>query len=151
MAITNAAFAALVNNGAVPGPTAYTITGTDVTNGISIPASFFTANAYGQPGFILERLTLIFNTTTAGTAFTAIVKPTVATTDVPNSAPPFPLANAGQMSSNINAIGVYYFSGLTSGRFLQPDGSLLINFTGTLGVTTLAGLLAPYAPAGPRG
>jgi hypothetical protein len=151
MAIAAANFALTPANAASVMPTPYTITGTDVTNGISIPPSFFTALNYGQSGFVPERLSLFFNTTTAGTAFSVIVKATKATTDVPNVPPPFPLANAGDLTVNVNAINTYVIGGLTSGRFSQPDGSILINFSGTLGVTTMYGLLDPYAPAGPRG
>jgi hypothetical protein len=151
MAISSAAFAVTASNALTVLPTPYSITGTDVTNGISIPPSFFTALNYGQAGFVPERLTLFFNTTTAGTAFNAVIKATQPTTDVPNVPPPFPLANAGDLTLNINAINTYVIGGLTSGRLSQPDGSILIKFTGTLGVTTMYGLLDPYAPAGPRG
>ncbi|MGH3436851.1 MAG: hypothetical protein ACRDRN_10345 [Sciscionella sp.] len=152
MAISAAAFSVTVPNGVTTMPTAYTITSTDVTNGISILPSFFTtAASYGQSGFLPEKLFLYLNTTTAGTSFKAIIKATIATTDVPNSAPPFPLANAGDVTLNINAVGTYPVFGFTSGRFMQPDGSILINFSGTLGVTTLYGFVQPYAPLGPRG
>lgn len=152
MAITSAAFATLVNNGTVTFPTPYSITSTDVTNGIRITPSLISGAApYGQSGFLPEKLILFFVTGTAGTSFTALIQPTIATTDVPNSAPPFPLANQGALSVNINAVGTYPVGPLTSGRFLQPDGSILINFSGTLGVTTLYGLVGAYAPAGPRG
>lgn len=152
MAISSAAFAVTVPNGLTTPPTAYSITSGDVSAGISIPPSFFTtAASYGQSGFLPEKLFLFFVTTTPGTSFKAIIKATIATTDVPNSAPPFPLANAGDLTLNINANGTYPVFGLTSGRFMQPDGSILINFSGTVGVTTLAGYVQPYAPLGPRG
>jgi len=153
MAITAAAFAVLSNNSATAYPaTPYTIVSADVTNGISIPPSFFTnALNYGQPGFVLEKMTLIFNTTVSGTNFSVVVKATKATTDVPNSAPPFPSANQGDATFNINTVGQYVIAGLTSARFLQPDGSLLLNFANTLGTTTITGLLGVQAPAGPRG
>lgn len=142
-------------NGSVVAPTAYSIVSGDVTNGLSIPASLFAgANSglnFGQAGFVLERIELIVNTTTAGTAFSVVVKAAQPQTDVAKEASAFPLANAGDVTFNVNTIGTYYIGPLTSGRLLQPDGSLLLNFTGTLGVTTIAILNSPYAPAGPRG
>lgn len=152
MAITNAAFAVLANGASVDGPTPYTILSGDVSGGISIPASFFTTVLpYGQTGFVLERLTLAFVTSAPGTALVVVVKASQPTTDVPNEASAFSLANAGDYSKNINTAKTYYISGLTSARFMQADGSLLLNFTGTVGTTTMYGLMAPYAPAGPRG
>jgi len=142
-------------NGMASAPTDYTIVAGDVTNGLSIPASLFSgANSglnYGATGFVLERLDFLVKTTTAGTAFSIVVKTTQPQTDVANEAPPFPLANAGDVTFNVNTIGVYYIGPLASGRFLQPDGSILLNFTGTLGVTTIAILNNTYAAAGPRG
>lgn len=153
--LTSSNVALEVINGGVGAPTAYSIVAGDVTNGLSIPASLFTGAisgaSYGQNGFLPEHLTLIVNTTTAGTAFSVVVKATQATTDVPNTKPPFPAANQGDITVNVNTVGTYYLGSFTSGRVLQPDGSLLLNFTGTLGVTTLAVLLSPYAAAGPRG
>lgn len=150
--ITSAAFAVTTPNGLTTPPTAYSIQSGDVSGGIVIPASFFsTAASYGQAGFLPEKLFLFFVTATAGTSFEAIIKATVATTDVPNSAPPFPAANAGDLTLNINAVGTYPVFGLTSGRFLQPDGSIHVNFSGTLGATTMYGYVQPYAPIGPRG
>jgi hypothetical protein len=144
-----------VVNGSVLAPTAYNIVAGDVTNGLSVPLSIFSGvNSglnYGQAGFLLERVDFIFNTTTAGTAFSVVVKATQPQVDVANEAVPFPLANAGDLTININTIGTYYIGPLTSGRFTQPDGSILFNFTGTLGVTTLAILNSPYSAAGPRG
>lgn len=152
MAISASAFAVTVPNGITTPPTPYTITSGDVSAGITIPASFFsTAASYGQAGFLPEKLFLFFVTATAGTNFTAIIEATQATTDVPNSAPPFPSANTGNLSLNINAVGTYPVFGLVSGRFLQPNGSIVVNFSGTLGVTTVYGYVQPYAPIGPRG
>ena len=68
-----------------------------------------------------------------------------------NEAVPFPLANAGDLPFNVNATGTYYIGPLASGRFSQPDQSLLLNFTGTLGTTTIYILSGPWTPAGPRG
>lgn len=142
------------NNGSLTtsGITAHSIVAGDVTNGLSLPASAVTgALSYGQTGFVAEQVTFVFNTTTAGTAFSVVFKATQATTDVPNSAPPFPSANAGDATFNINAIGTYNVGPLTSARFMQPDGSILLNFTGTLGVTTVYVIVEQYFPAGPRG
>lgn len=143
------------NNGVVGAATAYSIQAGDVTNGISIPQSLFSGAIsglnFGATGYVLERLTLVVNTTTAGTAFSVVVKATQPQTDVANEAPPFPLSNAGDVTLNVNALGAYYIGPLSSGRFSQPDQSLLLNFSGTLGVTTLWVLLDPWAPAGPRG
>lgn len=153
--LTSSNVALSVNNGVVGAATAYSIQASDVTNGISIPQSLFAgaiaALNFGQSGFVLERIKLVVNTTTAGTGFSVVVKATQPQTDVPNEAPPFPLSNAGDVTLNVNAIGTYYVGPLTSGRFSQPDQSLLLNFTGTLGVTTLWVLAEPWAPAGPRG
>jgi hypothetical protein len=91
------------------------------------------------------------NTTTAGTAFSIVVKATQPQTDVPHEAVPFPSANAGDLTFNVNTVGVYYLGPFTSAQIMQPDGSILLNFTGTLGVTTIAILNQAYAPAGPRG
>jgi hypothetical protein len=143
-------------NGSVAAATPYTIVAGDVTNGLSIPQSLFAGAIsglnFGQTGFVLERIELVVTTTTPGTAFSVIVKATQPQTDVPNEAVPFPLANAGDSAAlNVNANGTYYIGPLTSGRFSQPDQSLLLNFSGTLGVTTLWVLATPWAPAGPRG
>lgn len=141
-------------NGVVTAATPYTIVSGDVTNGISIPQSLFTGSISGlnfkQSGFVLERTMLIFNTTTAGTSFNVVVKATQPMTDVPNEHLVFPAANAGDVTLNVNAVGTYYVGPLTSGRLSQPDQSLLLNFTGTLGVTTLWVLTDPWASAGPR-
>lgn len=142
-------------NGVVAAATPYTILAGDVTNGLSIPQSLFTGNITGlnfkQAGFVLERMDLVVTTTTPGTAFSVVIKATQAQTDVPNEHIPFPAANAGDVTLNVNANGTYYIGCLTSGRFSQPDQSLLLNFSGTLGVTTMWVLLSPWAPAGPRG
>lgn len=142
------------NNGSLTtsGITVHTIVAGDVTNGLSLPAAAVTgALSYGQSGFVPEQVTFVFNTTVAGTAFSAVAKATIATTDVPNSAPPFPSANQGDATFNINAIGVYNIGPFTSARFMQPDGSFLFNFTGTLGTTTVYAIVEAYYPAGPRG
>lgn len=142
------------NNGMLTtsGITPHTIVAGDVTNGLSLPAAAVTgALSYGQAGFVPEQVTFVFNTTVAGTAFNAVAKATIATTDVPNSAPPFPSANQGDAAFNINAIGVYNIGPFTSARFMQPDGSFLFNFTGTLGTTTVYAIVEAYYPAGPRG
>lgn len=150
--ISSANFAVTAPNAITALPTAYTITSSDVSNGITITPSMITgAASYGQSGFLPERLRLFFNTTTAGMNFEAILNATQATTDVPNSAPPFPYANRGNVPLNINAVGTYVVDGLTSGWLMQPNGNILITFSGTLGVTTMYGLVGPYAPAGPRG
>lgn len=142
-------------NGVVTAATPYTIVSGDVTNGISIPQSLFTGSISGlnfkQSGFVLERMDLVVTTTTAGTNFSVVVKATQAQTDVPNQHVSFPSANAGDATLTVNATGTYYIGPLSSGRFAQPDQSLLLNFSGTLGVTTLWVLLSPWAPAGPRG
>ena len=142
-------------NGMVSAPTDYNITGSDYTNGISVPLSIFSGvNSglnYGVAGFLLERIEIVVKTTVSGTAFSIVVKATQPQTDIANEAVPFPLANAGDATFNVNATGTYYIYPLASGRFTQPDGSLLLNFTGTLGTTTIAFLNRPYAPAGPRG
>ena len=142
-------------NGVVAAATPYSIQASDVTNGISIPQSLFSGSISGlnfkQAGFVLERLDLVVATTTAGTNFSVVVKATQAQTDVPNEHVPFPAANAGDVTLNVNATGTYYIGCLSSGRFSQPDQSLLLNFSGTLGVTTLWVLLSPWTPAGPRG
>jgi hypothetical protein len=125
------------------------------TAGLSIPASLFSGiNSglnYSQAGFLPERIRIVVNTTTAGTAFSIVVKATQPQTDVPHEAVPFPSANAGDLTFNVNTVGVYYLGPFTSARIQQPDGSILLNFTGTLGVTTIAILNQSYAPAGPRG
>jgi hypothetical protein len=147
--------AQLVNNGSVQPATAYSLVAGDVSNGLSIPQSLFAGSlsggSYGQATFLPERIALVVNTTTAGTAFSVVVKATQPLTDVPNEAPVFPSANTGDITVNVNTVGTYYLGPFTSGRVLQPDGSLLLNFTGTLGVTTLWVLMEPYAPAGTRG
>jgi len=144
-----------VPNGMVSAPTDYTIVSGDVSNGLRIPASLFAGALsglpYGQAGFVPERLKLIVKTTVAGTAFSIVVKASISRTDIPGEPPSYPSANTGDLTVNVNATGTYYIGEFTSGRFKQPDGSLLLNFTGTLGTTTLAVLNGPYAPAGPRG
>ena len=90
-------------------------------------------------------------TTTAGTAFTVVVKASASRTDIPGEPPSYPSANSGDITLNVNAVGQYMLGEFTSGQVKQPDGSILLNFTGTLGVTTIAILNGPYAPAGPRG
>lgn len=150
--ITSAAFAVETNNGVTTPPTPYSIQSADVSGGIRIPASFFTtAASFGQAGFLPEKLRLFIVTGTAGTSFTVIVKASQPTTDVPNEAPFTPLAAAGDLSFNVNTVGTYMLGPFTSGRVLQPDGSILLNFSGTLGVTSIAGYVGSYAPAGPRG
>jgi len=153
--LTSANVARRVPNGVVAAATPYSIQASDVTNGISIPQSLFSGNISGlnfkQTGFVLERIDLVVATTTAGTNFSFVVKATQAQTDVPNEHIPFPSANAGDVTLNVNATGTYYISQLTSARFSQPDQSLLLNFSGTLGVTTFWVLVSPWAPAGPRG
>lgn len=142
------------NNGMLTtsGITAHSIVAGDVTNGLSLPASVVAgALSYGQAGFVPEQVTFVVQTTTAGTAFSVVVKATQATTDVPNSAPPFPSANAGDRTFNVNAIGTYNLGPFTSAQSMQPDGSMLLNFTGTLGVTTIYVIVEQYFPAGPRG
>lgn len=142
-------------NGGVSAPTDYTIVSGDVSAGLSIPASLFAGAIatlpYGQAGFLPERLRIIVKTTTTGTAFSIVVKATATRTDIPGEPPFSPAANAGDITKNVNTVGVYYLGPFTSGRVMQPDMSLLLNFTGTLGVTTIALLVDPYAPAGPRG
>jgi hypothetical protein len=152
--LTSANVGVQANNGMLTtsGITAHTLTSTDVSNGLQLPASAVTgALAYGQAGFVPEQVTFVFTITTAGTSLNAIVEPTIATTDVPNSAPPFPAANAGPLTFNINAVGAYNIGNLTSGRFEQPDGSILFNFSGTLGAGTVYVIVEQYFPAGPRG
>lgn len=144
--------AVAVNNGLVAAPADYTIVSGDVTNGISIPASLVTGVLpYGQVGFMPQRMKIIAKTTGAGTNFKLIVKAIQPRTDIANQLPYSPAANAGDITYDLSAVGVKYLGPFTSGRVLQPDGSLLINFSGTLGTTTLAILLDPYGPAGPRG
>lgn len=144
-----------VGNGLVLAPTDYTIVSGDVSNGISIPASLFAGAisglSFGQAGFLPERLRIIAKTTAAGTLFKMIVKATQSKSDVANQLPFSPAANAGDITYDLSATGTRYLGPFTSGRVIQPDGSLLINFTGTLGTTTLAILLDPYGPLGPRG
>lgn len=152
--LTSANVGVQPNNGALTtsGITAHSIVAGDVTNGLSLPASAVTgALSYGQAGFVPEQVTFVVQTTTAGTAFSVVVKATIATTDVPNSAPPFPSANAGDATFNVNTIGTYNLGPFSSGRFMQPDGSILLNFTGTLGVSTIYVIVEQYFPAGPRG
>lgn len=144
-----------VPNGLVLAPTDYTIVAGDVTNGISIPASLFAGAIsglnFGQSGFISEHLRIIAKTTVAGTNFKLIMKATQPRTDIANQLPFSPSANLGDASYDLSATGTRYLGVFSSGRFTQPDGSLLINFSGTLGTTTIAVLLDPYAPVGPRG
>jgi len=144
-----------VPNGMVVAPTDYTIVSGDVTNGISIPASLFAGAIsglnFGQSGFISEHLRIIAKTTAPGTLFKLIVKATQPRTDIANQLPFSPAANAGDLTLDLSSNATRYIGVLSSGRFTQPDGSLLINFSGTLGTTTLAILLDPYAPVGPRG
>jgi hypothetical protein len=144
-----------VPNGSVAAPTDYTIVAGDVSNGLSIPASLFagaiSGSQYGQAGALPERMKIVVKTTTAGTAFSIVVKATASRTDIPGEPPSFPQANAGDITVNVNTVGVYYLGAFTSGRVMQPDMSLLLNFTGTLGVTTIALIIDPYTPAGPRG
>lgn len=145
-----------VVNGFVAAPTDYTIVSGDVSNGISIPASLFAGAAsglpFGQSGFLPEKITIVAKTTGAGTSFKLTVKATQPATDVLNQLPFSPAANAGDLTPiDLSATGTKYIGVFTSGRVLQPDGSLLINFSGTLGTTTLAILLDPYGPSGPRG
>lgn len=144
-----------VSNGMVAAPTDYTIVSGDVTNGISIPASLFAGAAsgmpFGQSGALPEKITLVVKTTAAGTNFKVILKATQPRTDIANQLPFTPAANAGDASFDVSTTGTRYIGEFTSGRFQQSDGSLLINFSGTLGTTTIAILLDPYAPAGPRG
>ena len=153
--LTSSNVAVRTVNGMVSAATAYSIQASDVTNGISIPQSLFAGAIsglnYGATGFVLEHLELVVATTTAGTAFSVVVKATQPQTDVANEAVPFPLANLGDATFNVNALGTYYIGSLASGRFSQPDQSLLLNFTGTLGVTTIWILSNPWAPPGPRG
>lgn len=140
------------NNGSVPAPTAYTIVSGDVTNGLALlPATVTGALPYGQSGFVAERVTFVVNTTTAGTGFSVVVEPTASAADGLNDPPAFPSANAGPMTVNVNTVGTYLIGPLTSGRFQQQDGSILLTFTGTLGATTIYAIVEPYAPAGPRG
>lgn len=146
-----------VPNGSVVAPTDYTLVSGDISNGLSIPASLFSvANsicglAFGQSGFLPEKLRLVVKTTVAGTNLKLIVKASAAKTDVLNQLPSSPQANIGDQTVDISTTGTRYFGPFNSGRFLQPDGSLLLNFSGTLGTSTIAVLLDPYAPVGPRG
>lgn len=152
--LTSSNVAVAVPNGLVLAPTDYTIVSGDVTNGIKIPASLFAglgALPYGQAGFVPERLKIVAKTTAAGTNFKLIVKATQPDTDVANLLPFSPAANAGDITFDLSTTGTRYLGSFTSGRVMQPDGSLLINFSGTLGTTTIALLLDPYGPAGPRG
>jgi len=147
--------ALMTPNGAVAAPTDYSLVAGDVSNGLSIPASLFAGAIsglpYGQSGFLPEHLRLIVKTTTPGTNFKVIVKATQPRTDIANQFPFTPQANTGDLTVDVSSNATRYFGVFTSGRFLQPDGSILLNFSGTLGVTTLALLMDPYAPAGPRG
>lgn len=146
-----------VANGSVAAPTDYSLVAGDVSNGLSIPASLFSsANSisglpYGQSGFLPEKFRLIVKTTTPGTTFKLIVKATQPRTDIANQLPFDPGANTGDFSVDVSSNGTRYVGPFASGRFIQPDGSILLNFSGTLGVTTIAVLLDPYAPVGPRG
>jgi hypothetical protein len=144
-----------VPNGSVAAPTDYTLVSGDISNGLSIPASLFappiSGLAFSQSGFLPEKFRLIVKTTVAGTALKLIVKASQPKTDVPNLLSAFTQANLGDLSVDISATGTKYFGPFVSSRFLQPDGSLLLNFSGTLGTSTIAVLLDPYAPVGPRG
>lgn len=144
--------AVAVNNASVAAPTDYTIVSGDVTNGILIPASLVTGVLpFGQAGFMPERMRIVAKTTAAGTAFKMTVKAIQPRTDILNQLPYSPAANAGDITYDLSATGTQYLGPWTSGRVLQPDGSLLLTFSGTLGTTTISILLDPYAPAGPRG
>lgn len=153
--LTSSNIALSVPNGAVAAPTDYTIVSGDVSNGISIPPSVFAgtvdAEDYFQPGFLPEKFRIVVKTTSAGTNFNVIVKATQPRTDIANQLPFSPAANAGDITVNCSAVGVKYLGPFTSGRVQQSDGSMLLNFSGTLGTTTLAILADPYAPVGPRG
>jgi hypothetical protein len=153
--LTSANVAIGVPNGLVAAPTDYTIVSGDVSNGISIPASLFAGAIsglpFGQAGFMPEHLRIIAKTTAAGTNFKMIIKATQPRSDISNQLPFSPLANQGDLSFDLSTTGTRYIGEFTSGRVLQADGSLLINFSGTLGTTTIALLLDPYAPIGPRG
>lgn len=153
--LTSANVARKTLNGVTSAATAYTIVSGDVSAGLSIPQSLFAGSIsglnFGQAGFVMERIDLVVNTTTAGTAFSVVVKATQPQTDIGKQRSPFPLANQGDVTLNVNTVGTYYIGPLTSNRFSQPDQSLLLNFSGTLGVTTLWVLVSPWAPAGPRG
>jgi hypothetical protein len=147
--------ALLTSNSMSSAPTDYTILSGDVSNGISIPASLFAAAIsglpFGQTGFLPEKLRIVAKTTGAGTNFKLIVKATQPRTDIANQLPFTPAANAGDLTFDLSTTGTRYIGNFGSGRVLQADGSLLINFSGTLGTTTIALLLDAYAPAGPRG
>lgn len=153
--LTSANVALMTPNGISAAPTDYTLVSGDVSNGLSIPASLFASPisglAFGQSGFLPEKLRLVIKTTVAGTAFKVVVKASQPKSDVPNLLSASPQANLGDLTLDVNATGTRYAGPFNSGRFLQPDGSLLLNFTGTLGTTTIAVLLDPYAPVGPRG
>lgn len=153
--LTSANIALSVPNGAVAAPTDYTIVSGDVSNGISIPASVFAGAIDGQdfeqPGFLPERFRFVVKTTSTGTNFKVIVKATQPRTDILNQLPFSPAANAGDITVDCSAVGVKYLGPFTSGRVQQSDGSMLVNFAGTLGTTTIAIVADPYAPVGPRG
>lgn len=152
--LTSSNVAVTVPNGLVVAAADYTIVSGDVTNGISIPASLFSGLGvlpFGQAGFLPERLKIVAKTTVAGTNFKLIVKATQPTTDVANQLPFSPAANAGDIVYDLSTTATRFLGSFTSGRVVQPDGSLLINFSGTLGTTTIALLVDPYGPAGPRG
>lgn len=145
-----------VPNGMTADATPYSLVSGDVSNGLSIPASLFappiSGLAFGQSGFLPEKFRIRVNTTGAGTAFKIIVKASQPKTDVPNLFPASPQANLGDLGPfDVSATGLRTLGPFNSGRVLQPDGSLLLNFTGTLGTTTIWVLLDPYAPVGPRG
>lgn len=146
-----------VPNGMVAAPTDYTLVSGDVSNGLSIPASLFSvANsisglAFGQSGFLPEKFRIVVKTTVAGTNFKVIVKATQPRTDIANQLPFTPAANTGDASFDVSTTGTRYIGPFASGRLIQSDGSILLNFSGTLGTTTIAVLLDPYAPVGPRG
>ena len=152
--LTSSNVAVSVPNGAVAAPTDYTIVSGDVTNGISIPASLFAGLGvmpFGVAAALPERFRLVVKTTAAGTNFKVIVKATQPRTDIQNQLPFTPAANAGDISTDVSTTGTRYLGPFTSGRVQQSDGSVLLNFSGTLGTTTIAIVADPYAPAGPRG
>jgi hypothetical protein len=144
-----------VPNGSVAAPTDYTLVSGDISNGLSVPASLFAAPisglAFGQAGFLPEKFRLIVKTTVAGTNLKLIIKAAQPKSDVPNIFPASPQANLGDVTIDISSTGTRYIGPFGSARLLQPDGSLLFNFSGTLGTSTIAVLLDPYAPVGPRG
>jgi hypothetical protein len=154
--LTSSNVALTVPNGIVADATPYVLVSGDVSNGLSIPASLFASPisglAFSQAGFLPEKLRIRVNTTVAGTAFKITVKAAQPKTDVPNLLPASPQANLGDLGPfDVSTTGLRTLGPFNSGRVLQPDGSLLINFSGTLGTTSIWVLLDPYAPVGPRG